>query len=392
MKTVEVRTKAQIRDFLELPGRLYGDNPYWIRPLDKDIEAVFDPEQNRFFQKDGADCIRWLLLDDQETVIGRVAAFIDPDTVHKNNKQPTGGMGFFECINDQTAAKVLFDTAQQWLEARGMEAMDGPINFGNRDRWWGLLVKGFDKEPNYCMPYNPPYYRELFENNGFQCYFKQLTYCRPVQEDLRPRLKRVGEELLQNPNYEFRTLERSKLEQYAEDFRTIYNKAWSSHTGVGEMSKKQARAIMKTMKPILDPEIMWFAYHHDQPVGFYIMIPELNQVFKHFNGKFRLIEKLRLLWMRRTGKIHKMFGVIFGVIPEEQGRGVHLGLVEGFRAFAQADPNYQYKEFEMNWIGDFNPKMIKTAELIGGELCKLHHTYRKLFDPNATFERMPIIE
>lgn len=391
MKIVEVQTKAHIRAFLELPGQLYGKDPNWIRPLDKDIEAVFDPEQNRFFQKEGADCTRWLLMDETEKVIGRVAAFIDPDTVHKNNKQPTGGMGFFECIDDQNAAKTLFDTCQQWLAERGMEAMDGPINFGNRDRWWGLLAEGFT-EPNYCMPYNPKYYQALFEENGFQLYFKQLTYCRGIQTQLRPRLKKVGTALLNNPEYDFRHLEKNKLEKYAEDFRTIYNKAWSSHSGVGQMSRKQAQAIMKTMKPILDPEVMWFAYHHEKPVGFYLMIPELNQAFKHFNGKFGLIEKLRLLWMRRTGKIQKVFGVIFGVVPEEQGKGVHLGLVEGYRRVAQASKNYRYKQLEMNWIGDFNPKMIKTVELIGGEVCKVHHTYRKLFDPEAPFERMPIIE
>ncbi|MGF1532898.1 MAG: hypothetical protein ACFCUI_04295 [Bernardetiaceae bacterium] len=391
MKTIPVRNAQQVRAFLELPLHLYGDDPNWIRPLNKDIEEVFDPKKNRFFQKPQADCERWLLLDAQQKPIGRVAAFIDPDTVHKDNKQPTGGMGFFECINDQMAANALFQTCQDWLTERGMQAMDGPINFGHRDRWWGLLVEGFTP-PNYCMPYNPPYYRELFENYGFQMYFKQLTYKREVQARLHPRLQKVGDALLQNPEYNFRHLEKNKLSQYAEDFRTIYNGAWSSHSGVGKMSEKQAQALLQRMKPILDPEIMWFAYHKGVPVGFYLMIPELNQAVKHLNGKFGILQKLQLLWMRRTGKIKKMFGVIFGVVPEYQGRGVHLGLVEGYRRVCQSNPNYRYTEFEMNWIGDFNPKMIRTVEWIGGEVAKVHHTYRKLFDPEQPFERMPIID
>ncbi len=389
MRLEIVTTKAQIRSFLELPGQLYGDHESWVRPLNKDIEDVFNPEKNRFFQREGADCIRWLLLDDQNRAIGRVAAFIDPATVHKDNKQPTGGMGFFECINDVAAAKILIDACQSWLTERGMEAMDGPINFGNRDRWWGMLAEGFDREPNYCMPYNPPYYNELFEANGFKLYFKQFTYLRDVQAKLHERLERVGDSLIENPEFSFRHLEKNKLEKYAEDFRIIYNAAWSKHIGVGEMSTKQAQALLKKMKPIIDPEIMWFAYQNEEPVGFYLMIPELNQAFKHFNGKFGILEKIRFLFLRR--KIKKMFGVIFGVIPRVQGMGVHLGLVCAYARIAQM-PDYKYNELEMNWIGDFNPKMIKTVELIGGEVCKVHHTYRKLFDPNAEFERIRIIK
>ncbi|MEM6300079.1 MAG: hypothetical protein AAF740_15440, partial [Bacteroidota bacterium] len=205
---------------------------------------------------------------------------------------------------------------------------------------------------------------------------------------VRDRLEKVGLSLLDNPDFSFRHLEKKKLEKYAEDFRVIYNAAWSKHTGVGEMSKKQAQTLLKKMKPIIDPEIMWFAYWKEKPVGFYLMIPELNQAFKHFNGKFGLIEKLRFLFLRR--KIKKMFGVIFGVVPEVQGMGVHFGLVCAYAKVAQT-PNYKYDELEMNWIGDFNPKMIKTVEIIDGKVCKVHHTYRKLFDPNAEFERMRII-
>jgi hypothetical protein len=130
-----------------LPVRLYKTTPAWIRPLDKDIESVFDPATNKTFRH--GQCKRWILQDDAGVTIGRVAAFVNEKTVLKGNDQPTGGMGFFECINDRNAAFMLFEQCRTWLQQRGMEAMDGPINFGNRDRWWGLLVEGFDKEPNY---------------------------------------------------------------------------------------------------------------------------------------------------------------------------------------------------------------------------------------------------
>ena len=156
MKIVEILTAKHKREFLQLPVQLYKNEKNWIRPLDKDVEAVFDPKENKFFRH--GECTRWLLLNQQGNTIGRVAAFWDKHTARKGNDQPTGGMGFFECIQDQEAAFLLFDTCKKWLTDRGMEAMDGPINFGNRDRWWGLLVEGFT-EPNYCMPYNFLYYK-----------------------------------------------------------------------------------------------------------------------------------------------------------------------------------------------------------------------------------------
>ncbi len=138
MQMHEVRTEADKRAFLELPVTVYANDPNWIRPLDKDVEEVFDVAKNKFFKQ--GECERWLLKDSNGKVIGRIAAFTNKKY---KNEQPTGGIGFFECINDQEAADFMFDHCKKWLEARGMEAMDGPINFGERDRWWGLLVKGF---------------------------------------------------------------------------------------------------------------------------------------------------------------------------------------------------------------------------------------------------------
>ncbi len=147
-----------------------------MQPLDKDINAVFDPKQNKFFRH--GHCSRFLLWNEQGKCIGRIAAFINEKT-SKKEKQPTGGIGFFECINDQKAAHLLFDHAKNWLQERGMEAMDGPINFGERDSWWGLLVDGFIS-PAYKTNYNPPYYKDFFESYGFQIYFEQWCYAMKV--------------------------------------------------------------------------------------------------------------------------------------------------------------------------------------------------------------------
>ena len=172
MQLVEVKTNQDKKDFLLLPLKIYKGDANWIRPLDNDINAVFDKEKNKFFRH--GECTRWILKSDSGEIIGRVAAFINKKTAKKEN-QPTGGMGFFECIDDKVAAYKLFDCCKDWLQQRGMEAMDGPINFGERDSWWGLIVEGFTPV-GYKINYNPPYYQNFFESYGFKDYFKQLFF------------------------------------------------------------------------------------------------------------------------------------------------------------------------------------------------------------------------
>ncbi len=386
MELVEVKSDKDKRQFIEMAVSLYKNHPVWIRPLDQDIEAVLDEKKNRTFKY--GRCIRWILKE-QDKVIGRIAAFTNEKTAHKDNDQPTGGVGFFECIEDQLVANLLFDGAKKWLESMGMEAMDGPINFGERDRWWGALADGFHIEPNYQCNYNPPYYLDLFENYGFQVFFKQFTFIRNTFDPFHPRIMEKADILNKDPDYSFEHMKLRELPKYTEDFRKVYNKAWANHDGVAEMTEEQAAAIMKQMKPIIDEKIIWFAYFKGEPVAFYVNLPEVNQIFKHVNGKLDWLGKLTFLWhkWRKTNK--KMLGLVFGVAPEHQGKGLDGALVMATAQMVQKDYR-RYPILEMNWIGDFNRKMILVVKQVGGEIGKTHHTYRYLFDRDKPFERMPI--
>lgn len=385
---IEVATKKQIREFLDVPVFLYKNDKNWIRPLDRDIEKVFDPEENRFFEN--GEAIRWLIRNERGHPVGRIAAFYENDNIFEN-EQPTGGVGFFECENNQNAANLLFDKGKNWLKNKGMAAMDGPVNFGMRDYFWGCLSEGFH-EPIYNMPYNHPYYCQLFENYGFKNYFNQYTYRLNIQQGVQSQIvKEKAERLLKRRNYSFETFDWKKAEKYAEDIMYIHNSGWAKFPGVPKMTKLQAGNIIKELKPILDTRAIIFGYHEEEPVGFYVMIPDLFQIIRNFNGKFNLYHKLRLLFdLKIRRKANRLIGVIFGVVPQHQGRGVEAGLVmrmekEIFK------PGFPYKSLEMNWIGDFNPGMMKMVEQIGGKIYKKHITYRYLFDPSETFHRAKII-
>ncbi len=387
-KTKLVTSGDDIRLFQELPVDLYKDYPHWIRPLDKDIENVFSVEKNRTF-KHGI-CQRWLLLDSSGRAVGRVAAFVNHRTSEKGNDQPTGGMGFFECVNDKAAAFVLFDQCRDWLASHGMEAMDGPVNFGDRDRWWGLLLDGFDRDPNYLCNYNPPYYKNFFEDYGFQVYFYQYTFGRSVVGPLSDRLWEKSRLLEKDPNYSFRHLKRSEIDKMPGMIRYIYNKAWARRGEIPELTEAQASNIVKQMKPIIDEKLLWFGFYKDEPIIFFLSLPEVNQIFKRLSGKLNWWGKLKFVWYRFRKVDRKAFGILFGIIPEHQGKGVDGAIIIHFRKLMQ-DEYHRYDEYEMNWIGDFNPQMLRIAEQIQTEVVKTHATYRYLFDRTREFKRMPLV-
>lgn len=383
----EVTSKKDIKEFIQLPVKLYKNVPQWIRPLDKDIESVFDPEKNKAFRT--GEAIRWLLLDNQGSVIGRIAAFYDRKHAMKGNDQPTGAIGFFECIQDQQAAFLLFDQGRQWLTEKGMEAMDGPVNFGNRDRWWGLLIEGFHLEPNYQCTYNFPYYKDFFEAYGFQVYFYQLTFGRKIQGPISDRLMMKNDLIKKDPSYRFGYLPKKDWAKLPDLIRAVYNQAWANRSEIPELTELQAKTLVKQMKPIMDEKLLWFGYYKEEPIAFFLSLPEVNQIFKHVNGKMGVLGKLTFLWHHLRRTTTKAFGVLFGIVPAHQGKGVDGAIIESFKTFVQKEYT-QYIDYEMNWIGDFNTKMVKTCEQINVTVHKRHATYRKLFNPDIPFKRYPI--
>jgi len=261
MQLLPVSDKLSAKEFLKVPLPIYTNDPNFIQPLDKDINDVFDPEKNKAFRF--GECTRWILKNDDGNLIGRIAAFANKKYKNKGDEQKTGGIGFFECINNQEAADMLFDVAKDWLMERGMEAMDGPINFGERDRWWGLVVEGF-KPPIYLMNYNPPYYQNLFETYGFKVFFNQICWYLPVNTQLNEKFNAQGAKYNSRPEFSLSHIKKNNLEKFANDFCIVYNKAWSSHEGNKQMSKEVAVKMFKSMKVAIDEKLIWFVYHNNE--------------------------------------------------------------------------------------------------------------------------------
>ena len=388
MQLIQVTDKFLEKQFLQVAVELYKNDSNWIRPLDKDINDVFDEKKNKTFRF--GEVVRWILKDDNGKLIGRIAAFTNKKYKNKGDDIVVGGAGFFESINSQQAANLLFDTAKQWLAEKGMQAMDGPINFGERDRWWGLVTEGY-YEPLYCMNYNPAYYVQLFENYGFKIFFNQICFGVEAQKPLSPKIFERYAALSAQPGMSVQLIDKNKLEKFAANFVTVYNKAWAGHGGLKQLALEQVMIMFKKMKPVMDERIIYFAYHNEEPIGMFLNLPDLNQYFKHMNGKFGLLQKLYFLYLQKFRPSKKFTGLVFGVVPEWQGKGVDAFLIGECQKQVQA-PSKPYLSYEMQWIGDFNPKMINVAENFGDTFRSRNlATYRYLFDREKEFKRHPLV-
>lgn len=373
MEKIEIINKESRELFLNFPRQLYKGDPNFISPLDESIEAVFNPDVNKFYSHGRA--IRWIFKKDG-VMFGRAAAFINDKKAY-NFQQPTGGMGFFECINDKEAAFYIFDSCREWLRDQGMEAMDGPINFGENDNFWGLLVEGYTPA-SFGMNYNMPYYKDLFEEYGFRPYFEQVTNNLDLSKPFPERFWKIADWIRKRPGFSFKHFSWKESEKFIDDFKKIYDDAWQYHENFTPINKDVLKAQLKEMKLISDEEYIWFAYHEDEPIAFLVMIPDANELLRHFNGRIGALGKLKFLYLKKLNIFTKCRITVMGVRPKFQKTGVESAIFWHLDKVMKKRP--KIKSIELSWVGDFNPKMRSLHDAVGGEFAKRHITYRYLFN------------
>ena len=388
MKVVEVSTKQDKKEFINFPKELYKDDPFWVCQLDSGIESVFDPAKNHTFKH--GEAIRWILKDEGNQTIGRIAAFIDK-VRSSANRQPTGGIGFFEVVENKEAAFILFNVALEWHRLHGMEAMDGPVNFGENDNNWGLLVEGFT-QPGFGMSYNKKYYRNYFEEFGFKNYFEQYSYHRDIRNsnnkivEFPERIMKIAEWLSKRPGYSFQHFEFRNKEKYVKDIVEIYNSTWSVFK---EDFTPLDPAILEesfgNAKLIIDEKLIWFAYFNHKPIAFFVLFPDLNQILKHMDGKMGPWNIIRFAYFKITHEITRMRAVVGGVHPSHQNSGVESAIF--FQLYKVFKKKPWFKELELSWVGDYNPRMIAIYEALGARIAKTHITYRYMINRELTYIR-----
>jgi GNAT superfamily N-acetyltransferase len=317
-----------------------------------------------------------VVYDKSSRPIGRIAAFVNERKAFKTDP-PTGGCGFFECVDDQQVADLLFDQARLWLATRGIGAMDGPVNFGENVMWWGLLIEGFTR-PYYGMNYNPPYYQALFENYGFRILYEQISNRISIDKPFPDRFARIAEWAARRQGVRIEHLRMRDFGKYAQDFMDIYNNAWRHFENFTPVTLETVRENFEKMRPVMDERMVLYAYVNDDPASFLLVLPDTNELIDGLDGRLGLWGKLRFAWNRQTRKHRRMRAVIMGTKEEYRNQGLESALFIRLKEYVL--PLGHYEELELSWVGDFNTRMMSIHKATGAEMSKRHATLRFVFD------------
>ncbi len=385
MKITEIKTKQDWPLFHQVLDRVYQDDPNYIHPLRHEVQQVFSPDHNKAFQHGEARC--FVLLNDQNQPIGRIAAFID----HKRNEaltNKTGGIGFFECINDIAAAELLFDTAEQYLKEKNIALVDGPVNFGERDRFWGLLVKG-DDPPLYQENYQPAYYQAFFLKRGYIPFEQILTYKGASKKIPFQRLAAIAKRLYDRHPVEVRPLDYKDIDGFSKDFSIVYNAAFKKYPHFKPIEPEQVKVIMQEAKPIADPSIACIAYYEGHPAGFIALYPDINPFLKHAKGKLNWWTIPIFLWKSRFAKTKTAKGMGFGIHPEFQSKGIFALLVD---YLCSPENLRKYPYMCLAQIRTHNHDIRSMYAKLEVDIDRVHVAYRKALEPGVEIEPFEFIE
>jgi hypothetical protein len=365
LQVEEVRNERDLKAFVRFPWQIYRGDWFWVPPLIKDQILKLSPKHPFHFHAE----MNLLLAKRAGVIVGRIAGIIDRHYV-EFHREKVGFFGFFESIPDPEIAEVLLERVAGWLRGRGMEKMIGPMNPSTNDEC-GLLVEGFDSSPCLMMPYNPRYYPSLLEGFGLKKATDLYAYLMEESSFSQDRLNRVARKLgRREPQLRVRPVSVRNLDRELKIIQDIYNHAWSANWGFVPMTEEEIEFFAKTMKPLVVPDLVLFAYWGDEPVAFSVSLPDYNEVLKHLNGNLGVFGILKFLYLSR--KIKTIRVMLLGVKGTFQKKGAEALLyIETFKRGIQKG----YHRAECSWILEENVLMQRGLEAIGGKRYKTYRIY-----------------
>ncbi|CAH1000762.1 Protein YghO [Neolewinella maritima] len=367
---------------------VYAGNAQYVYPLRSDIEGILSDKNAAFT---GDNLRRWVVVSGGHAV-GRIAAFIDEE---RNREQtlPAGGMGFFECIASPAVADLLLQTAEDWLRGRGMRCIDGPINFGERDKFWGLLTRGWYR-PIYQETYNPPYYQAYLEQRGYVPHEQCLTMRGVVSEFPGERLGKLAARVRERYGLYTKQLDANNLQQGADDFAEAYNAAFNHWPYFRPLTGADIYPTFQQMKPIMDPHLTCLAYNKEgRPIGLAGLIPDINCFLGGVNGKLdwrglpKFLYRLKFQKQPRDCK-----GIAFGIAQDYQRQGVYPLMVDAMFQSGNRHTSRTYRHVDMATIRGHNKLMVDTCRQMNTDIHRVHVAYRKALVEDGSWEPFAMMD
>ncbi|MCH8960736.1 MAG: hypothetical protein IH820_05275 [Bacteroidetes bacterium] len=368
-----VRTKRDLKRFIDFPYRFYKKYPHWVPPLRRDVASLLNPKKHPFFEHGRLQS--FLAEDERGAVVGRIAGIVN-GTHLKTFDDGVGFFGFFECEERYETAAALLDAACQWVRDQGLTRARGPAN-PSLHYTAGVLVEGFDREPSLMMPYNPPYYEGFLLRYGFDRAMTMWAYYIHEKYMKMDRLRR-GAELVyrRNPDLRLRTFDVSRFDEEALIVREIYNEAWADNWGYVPITDAEFDYFAAELKQIIDPNLIYILEKDGEPVAFSLSLPNINLGLRRIrNGRLFPTGLFKLLALDKLGGFDEVRMALMGVRPAYQGRAFDVISV---LATMDNGPALGYYACEMSWILDSNHTLLNLMPSIGAVVDKEYALFEKL--------------
>ncbi|MFB3132899.1 MAG: hypothetical protein ACE10K_10305, partial [Rhodothermales bacterium] len=360
-----VRTKRDLKRFIDFPYRFYKKYPHWVPPLRRDVANLLNPKKHPFY--DHGRLQSFLAENERGAVVGRIAGIVN-GTHLKTFDDGVGFFGFFECEERYETAAALLEAACQWIRDQGLTSARGPAN-PSLHYTAGVLVDGFDREPSLMMPYNPPYYEDFLLRYGFDRAMTMWAYYIHEKYMKMDRLRR-GAELVyrRNPGLKLRTFDVSRFDEEALIVRDIYNEAWGNNWGFVPITDAEFHHFVADFKQIIDPHLIYILEKDGEPVAFTFSLPNINLGLRRIrNGRLFPTGLFKLLALDKLGGFDEVRMALMGVRPAYQGRAFDVISV---LATMDNGPALGYHACEMSWILGSNHALLNLMPAIGAVVDK----------------------
>ena len=373
-----VSGKADLKAFIDLPWRLYAQDPHWVPPLRSEVREQLTPGRNPFFEH---ATVQLFLARRGARVVGRISAHVDRLALAQPPEQGsgpgTGNWGMMEA-EDEAATAALIARAEEWLRGQGMTRVLAPLSLSVWEEP-GLLVKGFDHSPTVMMGHHDPRYRGWIEALGYSPVKSLVAYDLDVSAGLPPLIDRIVASGERNPRIRIRRVDLKRFDQEAALILSILNDAWSDNWGFVPITDSEVAYTGKKLKPLVKDDLIVIAELEGEPVAFMMTLPDINPILRKLNGRLFPFGWARLLWWLRRPTDATMRVPLMGVLKRLQSSRLASQLafmmIEYTRRVAVA--KYGTRRTEIGWVLDDNQGMNAIAHAIESKVNKEYLVYAR---------------
>ncbi|MCZ7555152.1 MAG: GNAT family N-acetyltransferase [Bacteroidia bacterium] len=362
-----VSGSAGTRKFIKLQWKFYQGDRNWVPPLLMDRKKVLNTRKNPFFRHSD---MQLFIAERNGEAVGRIAAIVNRNH-NQTHGDKVGFFGFFECINVQEVADALFDAAANWLRAKGMDTMRGPMNPSVNDEI-GMLVDGFDRPPVLLMTYNPRYYPLLVETYGFKKEKDLYAYLLRHDDVLTPKLERGQQIVRDRYGVSVRDVDFRNLARETATLKDLYNRIWEANWGAVAMTDAEFDFLANDLKQAVGKfkDLVFYLLKDGEPIGFTLFLPDLNQVLIH-NSSGAILPALYHI-ATKTKSINLGRIIALGVLPQYRGKG--LDSVMYYEVLKRAAAHGIFLG-EASWVLEDNEMMNRGAKMMNAERYKTYRIY-----------------